>query len=217
MNIKTHNWNVVIVGHWNTAILTPKGIATRLFCLEDGTAIPVEVPLDGVGPYRVRSEDHGLVVMANNNRLIIDLDNADYSSLKQALIVGKRALEKLPETPVIAAGFNLRFRVVDTNEAMQLFDKEIDNKFSDSDFEIVGRNLTRSLKYGEGTLNIAVAIDDKQECTVNMNFDRNTKNSSDLIKWLQTPVEDIMDTVNKVANGLNLTITEEEDDQDDEN
>src|SRR6516165_8300462 len=63
-------WNVVVMGRWNRAILTPQGIATRLFQLPLNTSIGVEVPMDGIGPYRV-SHDR-LVVMVSEAWLIVE-------------------------------------------------------------------------------------------------------------------------------------------------
>ena len=53
MLLEPGDWNVVIVGHWNRAILTPQGIATRLLQLPPETEIGIEVPMDAIGPYRV--------------------------------------------------------------------------------------------------------------------------------------------------------------------
>ncbi len=51
------DWDVVVVGFWNPAILTPAGIWKRLFELEQGTPVELEVPIDGLAPYRVSHEE----------------------------------------------------------------------------------------------------------------------------------------------------------------
>jgi hypothetical protein len=54
MPLKPYDWNVVVLGHWNQAILTPQGIAERLFQLPSETEIGIEVPMDAIGPFRVK-------------------------------------------------------------------------------------------------------------------------------------------------------------------
>ena len=41
MTVEALDWNVVVAGFWNPAILTPSGIARRLF------GLPEETPADG--------------------------------------------------------------------------------------------------------------------------------------------------------------------------
>jgi len=101
--------------------------------LAEGTPAPVEVPLDGVGPYGVRDEKSNLVVMATRDRIIVAMGHADYGSLEEARQVGIRALERLPETPVHAAGFNLRFSAVQTGDVTALVQAGIDDRLSQSE------------------------------------------------------------------------------------
>jgi len=48
MKLEPIDWNVIIVGRWNTAILTPGRIAEKIFQQQPGTGLHVDVPLDGV-------------------------------------------------------------------------------------------------------------------------------------------------------------------------
>jgi hypothetical protein len=54
MALSPERWSVVIIGRWNRAILTPAGIAKRVFGEPETKLMDVEVPLDGLSPYRVR-------------------------------------------------------------------------------------------------------------------------------------------------------------------
>ena len=45
MPLEPYDWNVVLLGHWNRAILTPQGISERLFQLLSETEIGIEVPM----------------------------------------------------------------------------------------------------------------------------------------------------------------------------
>jgi hypothetical protein len=54
LNPQPFNWDVVIVGFWNRAILTPNGIAKRLFKLPEGSGIEVLVPVNSLEPSQVK-------------------------------------------------------------------------------------------------------------------------------------------------------------------
>ena len=108
MPLTPDNWNVVVVGHWNRAILSPNGIAKRLFGLEDGTPVQVLIPLDVVGPYHVRHEK--ITVIPSNDRLLVQPLHSTFENLMDAMSIARRALEDLPLTPVFAAGINLNYK-----------------------------------------------------------------------------------------------------------
>ncbi|MET0110029.1 MAG: hypothetical protein ABW084_14095 [Candidatus Thiodiazotropha sp.] len=63
------DWNIVVVGAWNVAILTPEGIARRLFNLEPGTPIEVQVAMDVGAPIRVRHDN--IIVQPSPTSLVI--------------------------------------------------------------------------------------------------------------------------------------------------
>src|SRR6266478_1019531 len=106
MPLEPYDWNVVVLGRWNRAILTPNGIASRLFELPPETEIGIEVPMDAIGPFLVSHGD--LTVMVGGAQLMVQATENNFSSLERAMRVARRAMEKLPETPVVAAGFNIR-------------------------------------------------------------------------------------------------------------
>ncbi|MBK9039205.1 MAG: hypothetical protein IPL83_08600 [Bdellovibrionales bacterium] len=81
MNIEALDWSVVIAGYWNQAILTPAGIAYRLFKKPKDTPVQVEIPLDGIAPYRVR--DGSIIIMAQPKRLHIIAEPPCYENLKE--------------------------------------------------------------------------------------------------------------------------------------
>lgn len=101
------DWNVVVVGAWNPAILTPLGIAKRLFGRDDAP-IQVMVSVDGLAPIQVRYE--GLVVVPSNSKLVVSPVEPSPSALVEAAQVACKAINSLPDTPFLAAGVNLRYR-----------------------------------------------------------------------------------------------------------
>ena len=70
MPLEPYDWNVVVLGHWNPAILTPQGISERLFQLPTETEIGIEVPMDAIGPFRVSLGD--LAVMVTEAQLMVE-------------------------------------------------------------------------------------------------------------------------------------------------
>src|SRR5688572_9265339 len=90
-------WLVVVLGKWNKAILTPLGISRRLLQNPEGTQIQVEVPVDTVGPPRVRHD--GIVIAVTDDRLFIEVERDDYGALARATTVAARAVRDLAQTP----------------------------------------------------------------------------------------------------------------------
>ncbi len=105
---KAADWNVVVVGSWNLAILTPAGITQRLFGLKDGETTIVELPLEAPGPYRV--SHNGVTVVPSPGRLEVVPRESTNEGLVAAAEIAARAVSALPETLFQAAGVNIRFR-----------------------------------------------------------------------------------------------------------
>lgn len=195
MNLNPFDWNVVIVGYWNRAILTPAGIGRRLFRLDDGTPVAVEVPIDGLGPHRVKYAD--LTVIAETSRLVVQADVPTYDLLDRARKAAVLAIKSLPETPLSAAGFNVRVRIKDpSDELLTSLTPDLDNALSDAGFEISSRSLARRLKFKGGILNLN--LEESDDFRVVLNFDRHSSKKEDLIAWLEIPIIEIEEVVSGV-------------------
>ncbi|MBN2373783.1 hypothetical protein JXL19_08350 [bacterium] len=92
MGLNPYDWNVVVAGYWNRAILTPAGIARRLFGLEPNIPVMIEVPIDGLAPYRVTHED--LTVTAVMGRLTIYANTPSFKILDSARAIAIREQSK---------------------------------------------------------------------------------------------------------------------------
>ncbi len=195
MAIEPLNWNVVVAGYWNPAILTPSGIALRLFGLEKGTPILVELPLEALAPTRVRHE--GLTVTAEMGRLAVNADRATYGLLDRARQVAAKAIEDLPVTPLSAAGYNVRFRMSDPpDDLLTAMECGIDNSLSDAGFSIDARSLRRSLKLSPGIVNLSIE-QEKEEVMVEFNFHCQSSDHKELVAWMQWPIDKIRDIVSR--------------------
>ena len=192
MSVEALNWNVVVAGYWNPAILTPAGITRRLFGLPEGTPVLIEVPMDGLAPYRVRHEN--LMVTAELGRLVVNADAPKYELLDRAREAAAKAIESLPETPLTAAGYNVRVRVTDPSDALLAATVcPLDGLLSDAAFSIDARGLRRSLKMGDGVLNLG--IQQGKDVTVEFNFHRQSTRRDELLAWLRLPMCDVENTV----------------------
>lgn len=209
MNIEPLNWSVVIAGYWNQAILTPAGIAYRLFKKDKGTPVQVEVPLDGIAPYRVK--DGPIIVMGEPTALRIFTEPPSYESLQRALEIAQIALKELPETPVLAAGFNIAYRIEDISEIiLKYITSEIDEALSDKGYQIATRTLKRAINWRQGEVNLEINSDEKSLGIISLNFEKKSNNVNDLVEWVNTPIEVIKITTQEILEKVLMLPTEED-------
>jgi hypothetical protein len=201
MKPKPVDWNVVVAGYWNPAILTPAGIARRLFGLPKGTPIQVEVPMDQLAPYRVKYD--GITVTAEMGRLSVLTDSPEYNTLERAMAVAAKAIRDLPETPFSAAGFNLRFNVEDApNDLLSSIAPPLDGLLSDAGFTIESRSVKRALTFRAGMLNLDILCQKNSEVRVEFNFHRQSTELSQLTEWLSTSIEEVKTTVARILRDV---------------
>lgn len=206
MALQPFNWSVVVLGFWNLAIFAPGRIAKKIFRLEKGTKVPVLVPVDGKVPCQVEHPDGDIKVSVHPNRLIFNLIKMDYDALKHAMDCAIEALTWLPETPVMAAGFNVNLRTDEPSaEMISMYAHNVNGMLADLNDEIAAYSLGRSLQFGNGKLNITF------EGTSNhfkflCNFNRDSTNNKDLVEWLHTPIKDIEQKVTQLLQKFELNI-----------
>jgi hypothetical protein len=198
MPLTPADWNVIVIGHWNRAILTPSGIAKRLFCLEEGTPIEVFVAIDTLAPSQVKHG--GTVVMVGTDRLIAQPETSDFQGLEGAMQIARRAMENLRETPVIAAGINVGYLCKEPLETLQRITRHSwwDDQLSDNKYEILGRALSRVLKWKGGQINFSVTEEPDSTFQVRFNFHRGSTNIHELIDWLSASITDLEGEVKRV-------------------
>jgi len=202
-------WNVIVLGHWNRAILTPSGIAKRLFGLDEGTPIEVFVAIDALAPPQVKHG--GTIVMVGGDRLITVPETMDFHGLEGAMTIARRAMENLRETPVIAAGINLKYSCKEPIEALQDITRNSwwDDQLSDNQYEILGRALSRVLKWNEGQINFSVTEEADSSFQIQFNFHRGSSNIDELIDWLGKPIADLEKEIARVFSDCMKIKTED--------
>lgn len=189
-NLEANRWSCVVAGRWNPAILTPKGIATHIFKKEGEIPLEVLVPLDAQGPPLIRIE--GLNVAASFKRLAMDCEKSNLESLDNARKYCCNAIDALPLTPLTAAGFNLRFDLNEPDdEFINSLKLPLDDKISEQQLTIEGREIHRSVQWNNGLINIQVARIKADSYNILLNFDKQSADRDELKNWLSVPIDDV--------------------------
>jgi hypothetical protein len=182
-SMEPYAWNVIIIGAWNVAILTPDGIRRLLFQLPEGTPVEIEVAIDRPGPFKVVHD--GLLVTPLPHALEVAPQKFDLASLQRASDIARRALQSLPQTPVSAAGVNIRYKFPALPDALiELVTAPIDDTFSDAGYVIEGGATKRVLTLNPGVLNVDVSQGKTGEGSVVLNFHRESAVQPELEGWL---------------------------------
>lgn len=178
------DWNIVIVGAWNVAILTPSGVASRLFGLPPGTPIEILVDVEGRAPIRVKHD--GITIEPSQTSLVITPQVSNPELLEKSVGIAKRALEILPETPFSAIGLNFRFKFdVIPDSLIEAGVSIIDNKLSDKDYQIHDKILKRQIAWNDGFLNLDIHERKDSSALILFNYHQNSISPAKLSEWLE--------------------------------
>ena len=190
--------SVVVLGHWNRAILTPQGIARRLFGLDEKTPVEVRVAIDAPAPPQVVYE--GTTVVVDSDKLVAQPEKGGFDGLDKAMEVARRAMEDLPVTPMRAAGINVKFRCEELNEPLEaiLRNPAWDDPLSDKRYEILGREALRVLRWREGQINLSIKDNKDGTVQIQFNFHRGSTSREELTRWLSVPVADLKSQVDGI-------------------
>lgn len=211
MGLKPVNWSVVVVGRWNRAILTPKGIAKHIFHHTTGEELGVLIPLDAVSPFVVRDLNEDVLVSTDESRLFIQVENTSYECLQKAMSYGYEAMKSLPDTPVSAAGFNVNYQCDDLPpELAKLIVADVDKSLPKSDLNITTKTVARSFEFRSGHLRLTLTVEGDTFQLLG-NFHRSSTIADDLKGWLQTPINEVQKAMDNLLNVLELSIEEPQD------
>jgi len=178
------DWNIVILGAWNRAILTPAWIQEIVFALPHGSTVDVLVPMDTMfAPFQVH--DKGLTVIPAPGQLILQLTEPTEALLTRAMEASRRAMQDLPRTPLQACGLNLRYAAPELPLALLERSRcKTEQLFSNHGYELQMRRRGETLSFKEGTMSVIADIPTTGPCTVTLNFERQSQDRTDLLNWL---------------------------------
>lgn len=201
--IRRIGWDAVVLGNWNKAILSPAGIAQRLFRLESSIPVEVMVPMAGLEPFKVRYRN--TIISADWDRLVVSTETPSLTSLIKVMKIAAHAIDELPKTPLAAAGFNLKYELEDPpEEFLDLMKCSLDICLSEGQFEIASRGSRRALKWKKGKINLDIMLSDDGKYTILFNFDRRSNKPEELIEWLNTNEDDIKGVVERLCGVLQI-------------
>lgn len=208
MSMQPSGWSVVLIGQWNSAILSPSGIARYVFGLPPDTKMQVAVPLDGISSYLVSNPDETIIARVEYNRVQLDLRKFTYQTLQTGMSAGINTLTALPITPISAVGFNLNFETHELlQELIDITETALDTALGANGFAIAGRSYGRSLKFDNGKINLTI-LRTEEGFSINCNFHLDTTNCDEAKAWLSTPVERIKLEVDKISAVLKVSLKE---------
>jgi hypothetical protein len=145
--------------------------------------------------------------MTDETRLLIRVEDMSYASLEKAMSYGVNALNKLPETPVSAAGLNVNYECADSPlEFAELLAGRPDELLANisSPPKVVGRAVVRSLEFGSGQLNLSLSTEGESS-NVKFNFHLPSTDPIALTKWLSTPIGEVRGFIETLLGTFNLT------------
>lgn len=202
MAIEPAGWNVVVIGAWNVAILTPDGVRKRLLDLPEGTPVEIEVPVDRPGPYRIRHD--GIIATPSPMALEVAAMEPSPENLKRACCIAAKALTALPETPVTAAGVNIRYSGRELPDALLDMTKmRLDEALSDQGYEITSHTIRHSLKLLPGVVNLDLTIKPDGDGSVSFNYHLDSEQPSQLMEWLGRSAE-FIESADKLLSILSV-------------
>ena len=150
------NSNLVIIGAWNPAIITPVWLRQQFPDLFPGGQYQAEFI---TGPaVSVRFTINDVLIDASNGRLVMSSRIDDLARLESLPRLAIAIAERLPHTPVAAVGFNFAFEA--TERAALAVDRFLDERSQDRFYaelgltSRIGRQVTHSFALPHSTLNL---------------------------------------------------------------
>jgi hypothetical protein len=139
--------------------------------------------VDRPGVFRVANE--GIIVVPTAAGLEISTRTPSAETLARACALCRRALQVLPETPVSAAGVNIRYRFDEMpDQILDLVSAPLDATLSDAAFEVTAALTRRTLALAPGVVNVGINHGTGAAGSIEFNFHRDATLSTELSNWL---------------------------------
>lgn len=158
-------WNHVLVGQWNLAILNPDWLNANVF---QNTQIGIELLFGLIQP-QMKYVSGTVSMVTRADQVIIAVLEPTKEALSTAETVAVRLLESLPVTPVSAIGTNFGYVATDVDPKLaQVFSTSDRDQLSEAGYEISSTSLVRTFTVLDRTLNFRLS--QMQDGSVRFNF-----------------------------------------------
>lgn len=182
MRLEPCGWNIVVIGDWNIAILTPDGVRRHLFHADANVQLNIELQIDRPGPFRLTHA--GIMVTPSPTKLEVGPVTANVEQMAICADIATRALNHLPLTPISAVGVNFRYKIRPLPPAtLELLDCTLDTELA-ADFEVQGGLTVRMLRYKDGLINVEVSTAEPEGPNILVNFHRVSSDGPTYTAWL---------------------------------
>jgi hypothetical protein len=196
------NSNLVIVGAWNPAIITPSWLRQQFPDLLPGDEVQAEFVVLPAVSMRFKLND--IQIDPSNGRLTLSAAIEDEGRFGLLPRLAHAISDRLPHTPVIAVGFNFVFRTqADRRLAVDRFLDELgqDRFYADLGLAArVGRQVTHSFALPQSTLNLTYEY--KPDATTMMfNFHHNVTTGQQVREALARFAE-LLNEARRLSNAI---------------
>jgi hypothetical protein len=156
-------WSLVIIGRWNTAILSPQWLAEQVFKQPE---IEIRFPVLGGAPPIFRAGDIQIVV-SNERVAFMPLKDSD-DVLTRIEAAARHILQTLPHTPIQAFGENFHYSVEGCPEPLASLLNLADADQLSAHGKMGAVSLVRTIDLDTRQLNLKIVYD--HSCRIELNY-----------------------------------------------
>lgn len=197
-------WSLVILGKWNTAILSPDWLAREVF---NKTEVQIMYPVLGGGPPIFEANDMRVVVSGERIMFIPHMNTDE--NLNRIESAAMNVLNILHHTPISAFGENFYYTV-------DMSTKQLDDVFVFSDTTLLekayvmnsGMSLRRTINIENCQLNLTITSGENYQ--IEMNYHYNVDSASQAAQLMNnTYIRNRNHSLELLENVYNLTLDKE--------
>ena len=184
MKIVNGSTNLFISGLWNIGILTPEWFREQFPEIIKEKVIPLQLSLK-MNEFKFEIND--MIINPSPQRLLIIAQKETVECYDKISDLSKKIHNKLPHTPIIAIGHNIKYEL--ETENFILFDDTCINNFNEfydqniKSSTINSQQIKHSLSYENHILNITYDIS-KNKKYLSFNYHYDIKNKMKILDFL---------------------------------
>lgn len=189
------NWSIVLVGAWNTAILTPDWLTNQL-----GTSGPIQIEFPIGNPLMpIRYTLNGVHLVVTRDHVVLAPSADAPEILNRIESYSRSILTVLVHTPVSAIGINFAFQEeAPSDDLKKLFKAPDLSRIADADFVVEATEIKRQLQMPQGgILNLSLRQTNGSQVVVNLNFHRDVDGASAAASYLDGRVTEYRELATK--------------------